>query len=102
MTVMNMLIGVLCEVVAQVAEEEKENLKVDKVKGVMERVMKNLDKDANQVLTFKEFEAILTDDHALQALKRVDVNPEGICDFAEMFFTDDNEQPVDLTFPDFM
>merc|ERR1719387_2389302 len=43
LTVMNMLIGVLCEVISAVAEEEKESMMCDKVNDKFINVVAKLD-----------------------------------------------------------
>merc|ERR1719456_2044539 len=43
LTVMNMLIGVLCEVISAVAEEEKESMMVEKVNEMFGKIVEDLD-----------------------------------------------------------
>merc|ERR1719364_181627 len=61
MTVMNMLVGVLCEVVSVVSSVEKESLLVNYVKGTLLDMLEStgLDADGDQILTKYEFEALL-------------------------------------------
>lgn len=100
-TVMNMLVGVLCEVVSEVADEEKDKIKIHQLETTMGYVMKELDTDKNGQMTFEEFEQIMTKPQALAALQKVEVDPEGLVDFAELFFTDDDENTRSLNESDF-
>jgi hypothetical protein len=55
LTVMNMLIGVLCEVISAVAEEEKESMMIDKVKEKFSSIVEELDRNKDGVLSWEEF-----------------------------------------------
>lgn len=101
LTVMNMLIGVLCEVIAAVAEEEKESMIVDKVNEKFSLICKDLDKNGDGTLSWDEFLLILDYPEALDALDSVGVDMESMVDLAEDFFNEDGE-PVCVTFMEFM
>jgi hypothetical protein len=101
LTVMNMLIGVLCEVISAVAEEEKESMMIDKVKDKFGSVINSLDVNHDGVISWEEFKKIVNIPEALRALESVNVNPENLVDVAEDFFFED-ETPVALTFEQFM
>lgn len=101
MTVMNMLIGVLCEVISAVAAEEKESMMIDKVNERFEEVVHDLDSDHDGNISWDEFVKILDNQKALQSLESVNVDPVGMVDMAEDFFFEDGE-PIKVTFPEFM
>merc|ERR1719326_1750452 len=101
LTVMNMLIGVLCEVISAVAEEEKESMMVDKVNDKFKDIVKDLDTSGDGTLSWDEFQMILDFPQALKALESVNVDPEIMVDMAEDFFFEDGEK-VDVTFDQFM
>jgi len=101
LTIMNMLIGVLCEVISSVAEEESESMIVDKVNDKFGEIVNILDSNNDGTLDWDEFQAILDYPSALQALESVNVDPESMVDMAEDFFFDDGE-PVAVTFEEFM
>jgi hypothetical protein len=101
LTVMNMLIGVLCEVVSEVAEGEREEIRTETLTNKMQEVVDALDSDQNQLLSYKEFTQIMSIPDALSALEEVGVSPVGVVDFAELFFFEDGK-PVELTFETFM
>jgi uncharacterized membrane protein (GlpM family) len=101
LTVMNMLIGVLCEVVSAVADSERDDIRTENLCKEMKVVVDSLDKDANGLLSYKEFTEIMQMPDAIMALEAVGVSPTGIIDFAELFFFED-KQPIELTFEAFM
>eukprot|EP00747_Dinoflagellata_sp_TGD_P145489 gnl/TRDRNA2_/TRDRNA2_176591_c7_seq25.p1 gnl/TRDRNA2_/TRDRNA2_176591_c7~~gnl/TRDRNA2_/TRDRNA2_176591_c7_seq25.p1 ORF type:complete len:270 (+),score=61.65 gnl/TRDRNA2_/TRDRNA2_176591_c7_seq25:2-811(+) len=101
LTVMNMLIGVLCEVISAVAAEEAESMMVDKVNEKFGGIVAELDENNDGSLSWDEFQAILDHPEALRALEQVNVDPEGMIDMAEDYFFEDGE-PVALDFNDFM
>jgi hypothetical protein len=101
LTVMNMLIGVLCEVISAVAEEEKESMMVDKVNEKFSHIVSTLDTNNDGTLSWEEFQKILDCNGALRALESVNVDPESMVDMAEDFFFEDGE-PVQVTFTQFM
>jgi hypothetical protein len=102
LTVMNMLIGVLCEVISAVAEEEKEAIMIDKVKEKFSGLIRRLDQDSDGVVSWDEFQKILDFPEALQALESVNVDAEILVDMAEDFFFDEGEEPNTITFEQFM
>merc|ERR1712232_1422773 len=85
MTVMNMLVGVLCEVVASVAETEKQDMLHEVACDKMFEIAKKLDTDFNNKISYREFQKIVENKDALTALSDVGVNPLGIVEFAELF-----------------
>eukprot|EP00747_Dinoflagellata_sp_TGD_P142901 gnl/TRDRNA2_/TRDRNA2_176311_c0_seq1.p1 gnl/TRDRNA2_/TRDRNA2_176311_c0~~gnl/TRDRNA2_/TRDRNA2_176311_c0_seq1.p1 ORF type:complete len:482 (+),score=110.72 gnl/TRDRNA2_/TRDRNA2_176311_c0_seq1:76-1521(+) len=101
MTVMNMLIGVLCEVISAVAETEREERKTLDVKEKMDGIVRELDSNGNGKISYKEFTSILHIPEALLALQDVGVDPAGLVDFADLFFLEDGEY-VELEFHRFM
>jgi len=101
LTVLNMLVGVLCEVISAVAHEEKESMMVDKVKSKFGGIVEELDKNNDGTLSWDEFQKILDHPEALKALQSVNVDPESMIDMAEDYFFE-NGEPCDVTFEQFM
>eukprot|EP00747_Dinoflagellata_sp_TGD_P017026 gnl/TRDRNA2_/TRDRNA2_125540_c0_seq1.p1 gnl/TRDRNA2_/TRDRNA2_125540_c0~~gnl/TRDRNA2_/TRDRNA2_125540_c0_seq1.p1 ORF type:complete len:295 (-),score=76.41 gnl/TRDRNA2_/TRDRNA2_125540_c0_seq1:61-903(-) len=101
LTVMNMLVGVLCEVIQSVAQTEKEERLTTLVYDQMGSVVKKLDKDFNGKLSYKEFCAILEYPDALLALQQAGVDPIAMVDFGETMFCPDG-YPVEISFEKFM
>jgi voltage-gated sodium channel len=101
MTVMNMLVGVLCEVVDAVAKEEREEILMEQITEKMQGICLKIDENADSLISYKEFEKILVDEDALETMREVGVNCTGFVDFAELYFFQDVE-PMSLTFDEFM
>eukprot|EP00746_Dinoflagellata_sp_MGD_P009192 gnl/MRDRNA2_/MRDRNA2_118584_c0_seq1.p1 gnl/MRDRNA2_/MRDRNA2_118584_c0~~gnl/MRDRNA2_/MRDRNA2_118584_c0_seq1.p1 ORF type:complete len:496 (-),score=95.17 gnl/MRDRNA2_/MRDRNA2_118584_c0_seq1:589-2076(-) len=101
LTVMNMLIGVLCEIVSAVGDTERITILTENVKEKMFSIVDALDTNQDNHISYEEFTQIMAKPEALQALSDVDVSPVGIVDFADMFFFEDGVE-LKLTFEDFM
>lgn len=100
LTVMNMLVGVLCEVVSVVSSVEKEELLVNFVKSQLMTMMKTTGLDANNDnrIAKTEFESLLEKPDAARALQEVGVDVVGLVDFTDFIFEGDRE----LSFSEFM
>jgi len=101
LTVMNMLIGVLCEVVSAVAATEKEEIMMNSVSEKLSGIAQSLDQNFDGMISYEEFTMIIEKPEALRALQDVGVSPLGLVDFAELFFFEDNQR-VELSFEKFM
>merc|ERR1719183_2478315 len=90
LTVMNMLVGVLCEVVSVVSSVEKEALLVSFVKGSLHRMMHDSGLDANndEKISKTEFDQLLQKPEAARALQEVGVDVIGLVDFTDYIFQD--------------
>lgn len=102
MTVMNMLIGVLCEVISAVALEEKESMMIDKIHEKFGKIVEDLDANKSGTISWTEFQKIVEMPDALQALESVNVDAVGMIDMAEDMFFDDEGEPVQINFEQFM
>jgi len=93
LTVMNMLIGVLCEVVSAVASLEREQIAVGMVKdGFMDIIAKGgLDTDGDTKISRTEFEAILDNPSATKLLESVAVDVYALVDLADFIFAKDED-----------
>jgi len=69
-TVLNMLIGIVCEVVGQISEEEKENAEVEFLRTNLMDILSFYDKDGDELIARDEFELLLQDETLIFALKR--------------------------------
>jgi len=101
LTVMNMLIGVLCEVISAVAVEENESLMVDRVHDKLGSLMEQLDQNSDGTLSWDEFKGVLEFPAALKCLEDVHVDVGSLIDMAEDTFFEDGD-PVSVSFEDFM
>lgn len=104
MTVMNMLIGVLCEVVCTVASVERETRAVAFVKSKLGDVLKNMDEDGSGTISKEEFATVLDSEELVRALNQVGVDVEGLAELVEVIFSDEEDigQSRELTFSELM
>eukprot|EP00927_Polykrikos_kofoidii_P019649 TRINITY_DN19214_c0_g3_i1.p1 TRINITY_DN19214_c0_g3~~TRINITY_DN19214_c0_g3_i1.p1 ORF type:complete len:786 (-),score=136.70 TRINITY_DN19214_c0_g3_i1:12-2300(-) len=100
LTVMNMLVGVLCEVVSVVSAVERETLLLNFVKGQLQELLDctGLDVNHDNLISKSEFQALIEKPEAARALQEVGVDVIGLVDFTDFIFKDGRE----LSFPDFM
>jgi len=102
MTVLNMLIGILCNVISKVAEDERKDILEDRVHEKFKHVVASLDKNGDGQVSYKEFEQIIEHRQAWQALESLKVDPETVVDFASDWFLDENNQPKSLDLTEFV
>lgn len=88
LTVMNMLIGVLCEVVSAVAATEKETLTVQFVKERMDLFFRKLDKDTKGEISKQELLSALVVPEICRLLDDVGVDSVGLIDQADGIFVE--------------
>jgi hypothetical protein len=88
LTVMNMLVGVLVEVVGTVAASEKEEMAVIQMREQLKIVMEELDADQTGCISRAEFAKILTNRNAAKHLHEIGVDVVGLVDLAEFIFED--------------
>lgn len=98
LTLMNMLIGILCDVVSNVATDEKEDSFVQEVEGLVGHLMEDLDTDGSHTLSKDEFDQIILNQDMTHVLIDFGVDVVGIVDFASFLFQECDE----LSFADFM
>eukprot|EP00440_Ansanella_granifera_P069689 gb/GFBE01075610.1/.p1 GENE.gb/GFBE01075610.1/~~gb/GFBE01075610.1/.p1 ORF type:complete len:589 (+),score=133.58 gb/GFBE01075610.1/:1-1767(+) len=101
LTLMNMLVGVLCEVVSAVAVTEREELHANIVMDKMQHILHSLDENSDKRISYAEFSMMIEKPEALRCLQDVGVNPLHVIDFADLFFFEGG-QPIELTFEEFM
>jgi len=85
---MNMLLGILVEVVKCVSVVEKETLLVNHVRDRLRAVFEEIDEDFDGNITKGEFEVLMAQPQATQALRDVGVDAVGLIDRADALFAD--------------
>eukprot|EP00929_Paragymnodinium_shiwhaense_P053370 TRINITY_DN26706_c0_g1_i4.p1 TRINITY_DN26706_c0_g1~~TRINITY_DN26706_c0_g1_i4.p1 ORF type:complete len:596 (-),score=169.08 TRINITY_DN26706_c0_g1_i4:320-2107(-) len=95
--IMNMLIGVLCEVVAVVSATEQEEMLVEYTRQKLQEVMNLIDEDGSGLISRDEFSLILSQPKAMEALQDVGVDVMGLLDIADFIFgtSDDSMDRMD-------
>merc|ERR1719362_2570023 len=106
LTVMNMLIGVICEVVSAVASTEQERMTVSYVKDKIAELIHDQNKDNDDQISRQEFKDMFSNTRAMGILQDVGVDVIGLVDFADTIFDNACEERDDgedkLSFEDFM
>lgn len=97
LTIMNMLIGILCGVVADVTEADKETQFMAEVEHQIHKLADLIDVDGNGTIDKDEFDTILKDPAMTRRFFELGVDIVGAADFAKFIFTDVDE----LSFTDF-
>merc|ERR1711953_1356064 len=96
LTVMNMLIGVLCEVVTGVAAAEKEAFEVNLVKETLLVMLLHLDQNANGLISMDEMLYLLEDRASLNVLRNLNVKPAYLIDHVQMLFEDSEDGDLQI------
>eukprot|EP00931_Biecheleriopsis_adriatica_P084738 TRINITY_DN5872_c0_g1_i1.p1 TRINITY_DN5872_c0_g1~~TRINITY_DN5872_c0_g1_i1.p1 ORF type:complete len:624 (+),score=120.32 TRINITY_DN5872_c0_g1_i1:83-1954(+) len=101
LTLMNMLIGILCEVIGAVSALEKEDILLQRVKTDLKEMMEDLGigEDNGNSLSKRDFSNLLIMPRAAHTLDRVGVDVVGLVDFTDYIFSETNET---VSFTDFM
>jgi len=104
LTVMNMLVGVLVEVVSVVSHLEKEQLKVTTVKSKLFDMLNTsgLAADEDMVITRPDFESLLVNPNAAKVIHEVGVDPVALVEFTDHIFSDVGKGDEGLTFESFI
>jgi hypothetical protein len=85
-TVLNMLIGVLCEVVTATADEEGRKAKVAKVQEMIGPVFDEIDQDGTMTVSRKEFEQLSENDTVREAFAEVGIEVDHVVALADTLF----------------
>eukprot|EP00928_Gymnodinium_smaydae_P096095 TRINITY_DN8416_c0_g2_i1.p1 TRINITY_DN8416_c0_g2~~TRINITY_DN8416_c0_g2_i1.p1 ORF type:complete len:759 (+),score=81.46 TRINITY_DN8416_c0_g2_i1:53-2329(+) len=98
MTLMNLLIGILCEVVSNVAKAERDEMSVALVTGKLFHILVECDEDSDGMISRDEFKQLLSNTEALEALTDVGVDPAALVDLSDVIFErgEDDEQSSNL------
>mmetsp|Transcript_76911 Transcript_76911/g.238224 ORF Transcript_76911/g.238224 Transcript_76911/m.238224 type:complete len:520 (-) Transcript_76911:195-1754(-) len=85
-TVMNMLIGLLCEDIFRVSHEEKELRIIDAMTEKLLQMLVTIDKDFDGNVSKAEFESMLSDEKAVRILHDTGVDVLGLVGQADFIF----------------
>jgi len=100
-TIMNMLIGILCETITAAAETERNLLQLAQVEQTLKELLeKGLDEDRDGMISKHEFEAILQNKACLRALDDIEIDVVGLVDVGETIFQNasDSKGSFEMTF----
>merc|ERR1719238_164472 len=85
-TILNMLIGILCEVVSATAESEKTKAAETCVKDAITSLFNTLDKDGSGNITEEEFMHMKSDAGVREALEEMDIHDSHFSRYCEILF----------------
>lgn len=88
-TVMNMLIGVLCEVVSAVKVKDDEKIAIDFMKQHLRGMLVQLDADLNGQVSKTELAKITQLPQAIKVLEELEVNAANLLEVTEQLYEDD-------------
>merc|ERR1719324_1277227 len=86
LTIMNMLIGILCEVVDSVAEEENEAMELEKVSAEIRSVLEDVDQNFDGVVSRDEVRGMMKTAEVVKTLQSAGVDVFGLVDQADAVF----------------
>eukprot|EP00928_Gymnodinium_smaydae_P036561 TRINITY_DN25536_c0_g1_i1.p1 TRINITY_DN25536_c0_g1~~TRINITY_DN25536_c0_g1_i1.p1 ORF type:complete len:643 (-),score=164.91 TRINITY_DN25536_c0_g1_i1:153-1868(-) len=96
--VMNLLIGVLCEVVSGVSATEKDAIMVDCVKDILSKHMSAIDENNDGMISKDEFLSMMDSPVLVHALNNINLDVVGLLDLVDDIFIDG----CDISIEDFM
>eukprot|EP00928_Gymnodinium_smaydae_P034484 TRINITY_DN2441_c0_g2_i3.p1 TRINITY_DN2441_c0_g2~~TRINITY_DN2441_c0_g2_i3.p1 ORF type:complete len:688 (-),score=152.33 TRINITY_DN2441_c0_g2_i3:34-1914(-) len=101
LTVLNMLVGVLCEVVSVVSSVEKERMTVRFMKVKLLELInrEGIDANCNQNISRDEFMDLLLHPQGIRVIQEVGVDVVGLVDFVDHIFEDNT---TEISFADFV
>jgi len=92
-TILNMLVGLLCDVVSAVAAAEKEKVMVSCITSKLLGVLDSIDTDGNGTISKAEFTEIMQIPEAVQALTELGVDVQNLMSLSDhLFEVDDDAQ----------
>jgi len=94
LTVLNMIIAVLCEVVAVVAKVEKEESQMRELKGQIFNMMEHLDVQGQEYVLRKNFQQLVESQGALESLHALDVDVVALVGYGDFIFRDSDRVPM--------
>lgn len=94
-TILNMLIGVLCEVVSAVAAAEKENNVVNYVKDTLLSVLHTFDADGNEKICEDEFAEFVSHPDTKAPLESIEVDVENLKLLTDVIFAREEDKKTD-------
>jgi len=85
-TIMNMLIGVMCEVITEVTKEEKENLARSELRGTILQMLKRLDADGSGDISKEELMSVVKDPDAIAVFHDLEVDMPHFLHIQDMYY----------------
>lgn len=86
LTLMNMLIGVMCEVMASFAAQEKDEADIYLMKGTILAELKKFDGDGNGMISNEELSMTIKDPQSIEVFRKLNINTDYLEDVQDMVF----------------
>jgi len=96
-TIMNMLVGMLVEVVYAISAIEKERIAVNLVQTRIQDLVADIDRNRDGSIDRREFERLLENPRACSAFSDVGIDPIGLVDFADFIFESGTDSRDDVS-----
>jgi hypothetical protein len=90
-TMMNMLVGILVEVMARIADGEQQKILEDGVRDSMMRVLSSIDEDKSETVTKSEFARMRRDPSVMEELHLLGIKEKHFDQYIELLFETDDE-----------
>eukprot|EP00931_Biecheleriopsis_adriatica_P009297 TRINITY_DN110372_c0_g1_i1.p1 TRINITY_DN110372_c0_g1~~TRINITY_DN110372_c0_g1_i1.p1 ORF type:complete len:677 (-),score=176.51 TRINITY_DN110372_c0_g1_i1:14-2044(-) len=90
-TVLNMLIGIVCEVVSEVKKDDEQAAAVQLMQQHLRGMLCELDADGDDSISRKELQDVVRNQKAVSVLRQLEVEPEAVLVLTEALFEDDED-----------
>eukprot|EP00928_Gymnodinium_smaydae_P036421 TRINITY_DN25461_c0_g1_i1.p1 TRINITY_DN25461_c0_g1~~TRINITY_DN25461_c0_g1_i1.p1 ORF type:complete len:614 (-),score=79.91 TRINITY_DN25461_c0_g1_i1:517-2358(-) len=93
--ILNMLVGVLCEIISSVAAAEKDAIQIKWIKDNFTRMIQvETDELGNEFISRTEFLAMLSNNEAMATLRAIDVDIDTFVEFVDVLFESSTEKDL--------
>jgi len=97
-TMLNMLIGILCEVVVATGEGERNRSSQESVREAIVDLFQSIDKDSSGEISKDEFMSMRNNDRVMKALKELEIKAKHFEMYAALLFKQEEESGASPTF----
>jgi hypothetical protein len=94
LTVLNMLVGVICEVMRDVHRAESASRIIAGVQEEIEKALRQLDVDNDEVITMAEFRSLINNTEVIRVLRDNGINVVGLVECGEYIFLNRESLPI--------
>jgi hypothetical protein len=101
-TIMNMLIGILCQVMTRVSADHKANADLRSMSDKLHHILGNIDTNYDDAVSREEFESMLDHEEVRRIFLEMDVDMYALLDDIDYIFPKDGVDEKKLPFKEFM
>mmetsp|Transcript_82572 Transcript_82572/g.234205 ORF Transcript_82572/g.234205 Transcript_82572/m.234205 type:complete len:188 (+) Transcript_82572:2066-2629(+) len=95
-TIMNMLIGILCDVMTRVSHTETEKRELDRMSHKLQTMMAGVDGNDDGKVSISEFKGIVKNDEAVKILRDVGVDVKTLVEDVDFIFEQHGKETIDF------